>query len=255
MPAYDNLTSISQKISDLLCTAATGGGYSTRKFYTEDEETILSFLRCIILNGINVVATKADLLDRSIILELDRIDESERKALSRVKSEFEQDKPSILGGLFNVLSRAIQIYPDVQLNSLPRMADFAQWAYAIAEAIQEGYGEKFLRAYKMNTNKASEEAVSAHPVASAFIALMKRTPFWEGPVSDLLDKLENIAAREKIDTRTKEWPKAPHALSRRIREIKSNLKACGIEVEIRHKGDYKGATVQKLDAKTISDEA
>lgn len=249
MPAYDNLTSISVKISDLLCTASTGGGFSTRKFFTDDEETIFSFLRCLVLNGINVVATKADLLDRSLILELDRIDESERKAEKQIIQAFEQDKPEILSGLFSVLSRAIEIYPQVELSSLPRMADFAQWGYAVAEAIQEGYGRAFLNAYKRNISMASEEAVSAHPVASAIIALMKQTPFWEGPVSDLLDELEYIASREKIDTRTKEWPKAPHALSRRIREVKSNLKSCGIEIEIRHGGDFKVATVEKIGKK------
>ncbi|MDQ0113212.1 hypothetical protein [Paenibacillus harenae] len=53
-----------------------------------------------------------------------------------------------------------------------------------------------------------------------------------------------------LETRTKEWPKAPNALSQRIREVKSNLKSCGIEVEIRHKGDYKEATVEKNRQKT-----
>ncbi|MDH6429055.1 MULTISPECIES: hypothetical protein [unclassified Paenibacillus] len=245
MPAYDNLTSISAKVSDLLCTASTGGGFSTRKFYTDDEETIMSFLRCLILNGINVVATKADLLDRSIILELDRIEESDRRPEREILEAFEQDKPEILSGLFSVLNEAMAIYPTVELSSFPRMADFAQWGYAVAEAIKQGLGKTFLRAYNNNISKASEEAVSAHPVASAIIALMKKIPTWTGSVSDLLDELESIASREKIETRTKEWPKAPHVLSRRIREVKSNLKACGIDVEIRHKGDYKEAIIQK----------
>jgi hypothetical protein len=246
MPAYDNLTSISTKISDLLCTASTGGGFSTRKLYTDDEETIMSFHRCLVLNGINVVATKADLLDRSIILELDRIDESDRRPEREIFDVFEQDKPEILNGVFSVLSRAMAIHPQLELSVFPRMADFAKWGYAIAEAMKEGWGKSFLKAYKHNISKASEEAISAHPVASAIIALVKKTPFWEGSVSDLLDELESIASREKIETRTKEWPKAPHALSRRIREVKSNLKSCGIEVEIRHKGDYKEAIVQKV---------
>jgi hypothetical protein len=250
MPVYDNLSSITPKISDLLCTAATGGGFSTRKFFTDDEETILSFKRCVVLNGINVVASKADLLDRCIMLELDRIDEEERKEERVIVQEFQRDMPTILCGIFDVLSKAMAIYPNVQLRSLPRMADFAKWGYAIAEAIKEGYGEAFLKAYKRNRNRASEEAVSAHPVASAIIALMKTTTLWEGPVAELLNVLENIAIRERIDTRTKEWPRAPHALSRRINEVMSNLKSCGIDVVIRHGGTHKIATIQMTPARS-----
>ncbi|MGG4495460.1 hypothetical protein [Brevibacillus reuszeri] len=249
MPVYDNLSSITPKISDLLCTAATGGGFST-KFFTNDEETILSFKRCVVLNGINVVASKADLLDRCIMLELDRIDEEERKEERAIVQEFQRDMPIILGGIFDVLSKAMAIYPNVQLDSLPRMADFAKWGYAIAEAIKEGYGRAFLIAYKRNRNLASEEAVSAHPVASAIISLMKTTTLWEGPVADLLNVLENIAIRERIDTRTKEWPRAPHALSRRINEVMSNLKSCGIDVVIRHGGTHKIATIQMTPARS-----
>jgi len=249
MPAFDNLTSISEKISDLLCVAATGGGYSTRKMYSDDEETILSFKRCIILNGINVVASKADLLDRCILLELARIDESERKAEQEVWQEFNDDKPAILSGIFTVLSKALQIRPTVKLAGLQRMGDFSIWGYAIAEAIKPGLGDSFLKAYSLNIKRASEEATSAHPVASAIIAMMRKTDYWQGSVTELLGHLEDVASRERIDIRNKVWPKGPHVLSRRINEILSNLKQCGISVEIRHGGDFKVATVEKIGIK------
>ena len=53
-------------------------------------------------------------------------------------AKFEADKPSILGGIFDVLVKAMNIYPTVSLQSFPRMADFAQWGYAIGEALGTG---------------------------------------------------------------------------------------------------------------------
>ena len=79
MPCFDNLDNISSDKSDLFCIASTGGGYSKRKLYSNDDESIVSFKSRITLNGINVIATKADLLDRCIVLTLDRIPEDERK--------------------------------------------------------------------------------------------------------------------------------------------------------------------------------
>ena len=43
-------------------------GFSKRQLYTDDDDIIYHFRRCIGFNGINLRATKADLLDRAIII-------------------------------------------------------------------------------------------------------------------------------------------------------------------------------------------
>ena len=63
---FDNLSYIKEWVSDELCRAVTGSGFSTRELYTNDDDIIRNFKRCIGLNGINLGATKADLLDRSL---------------------------------------------------------------------------------------------------------------------------------------------------------------------------------------------
>jgi len=244
MPAYDNLDSLSSEKSDLLCTAATGGSFSKRALFTDDDEVLLSFKRCVVLNGINLVVTKPDLLDRSIILELERIAEEERKEERTIWEAFEADRPRIIGGALTALSKAMSIYPKVQLDRLGRMADFTRWGYAIAEAI--GYrGEDFLEAYAKNQGKSNEEAISAHPVASAVVALMAATPTWKGTVAKLLSTLEQIAEKEKINTNVRVWPNAAHVLSKRLKEVQSNLKQKGITFDIRHAGDAKNITIKK----------
>ena len=65
-------------ISDQLCRAVTGSGFTKRELYSDDNDIIYNFRRCLGFNGINLAATKADLLDRGIIMALERIPESKR---------------------------------------------------------------------------------------------------------------------------------------------------------------------------------
>ena len=55
---YENLSSIKEWISDALCRAVTGSGFSKRQLYTDDEDIIYFFQRCVGFNGINLAATK-----------------------------------------------------------------------------------------------------------------------------------------------------------------------------------------------------
>ncbi len=97
---FDNVSSISGDTSDTLCRAITGGSIQQRKLYTDAEDVIFNFMRCLTINGINNVANRSDLLDRSILLELERVPETERKELAEVYQQFEEDRATILGGAF-----------------------------------------------------------------------------------------------------------------------------------------------------------
>ncbi|MCM3360935.1 hypothetical protein [Niallia sp. MER TA 168] len=250
MPSFDNLDGLSAEKSDLLCIASTGGGFSKRTLFTDDDETLLDLLRCVGLTGINVVVTRADLIDRSIIIELDRIPEDERKEERDVWEAFEKDRASIVGGALQALANAMAIYPSVKLNKLPRMADFTRWGYAIAEVLGYG-GERFLQAYRKNRNQSNEEAISSHPVAATVVALMKENQSWSGSVASLLCELERVAEQEKINTKVKTFPKAAHILSRRLKEVKSNLEDVGITFDIRHAGDSKKVSIQKSGSNVV----
>jgi hypothetical protein len=250
MPSFDNLDGLSAEKSDLLCIASTGGGFSKRTLFTDDDETLLDLRRCVGLTGINVVVTRADLIDRSIIIELDRIPEKERKEEREVWEAFEKDRASIVGGALQTLANAMEIYQNVKLDRLPRMADFTRWGYAIADVLGYG-GERFLQAYRNNRNQSNEEAISSHPVAATVVALMKENQSWSGSVASLLSELERVAEQEKINTKVKTFPKAAHILSRRLKEVKSNLEDVGITFEIRHAGDSKKISIQKSGSNVI----
>ncbi|HBH3656767.1 TPA: hypothetical protein ACP6IR_002001 [Clostridioides difficile] len=228
---FDNIDRISNDISDLLCTATTGGGYAKRKLYTDSEQIIMNFRKGMILNGINIVATRSDLLDRCILMELDRIPQNERKLEHELNKMIENDMPKILGAIFTTISKAMDKYNSIELDNLGRLADFTKWGYAIAEVSGIG-GDVFLEAYLNNQNDSNYEAILSNPVGSSIIKLIKDKEKWEGTPTKLLSELNSIAEEDNININNNLWPKAPNALSRRLNEIRSNFQDIGINIQI-----------------------
>ena len=228
---FDNVSAISNDVSDTLCRAITGGALQQRKLYTDSEDCIYTFKRCLTINGINNVANRADLLDRSILIELERISAENRKNEQDVYADFEADRPYLLGGIFDILSKAMSIFPDVNLSKLPRMADFCRWGYAIAEAMN-GQGDEFLKEYDSNQAIQNVEAINADNCAYLIVEFMRYEKDWNGRVSDLFQKLQAKAKDLGLNPNNKSiLPQAPNALSRRIKSAKSNLEAVGITFE------------------------
>lgn len=224
MPAFDNLDKLNANLSDLLCCAVTGGSLHKRKLYTDMEDVVIPVKSCITLNGVNVVATRSDLLDRSIMFEVKRIPESQRQTERAFWTSFEGKRPYLLGAIFDVLVGAMKIMAtgDIKKDHLPRMADFAQWGYAIAEAAGIG-GENFIAAYSDNIHIVNEEIIASDPVADSIVSFMEgRTEPWSGFATELLKRLIQQSKDYNL-------PTMPNALSRRLKEVVSNLEAMGIE--------------------------
>ena len=224
---FDNVSYINEETSDTLCRAITGGGIQQRRLHTNAEDYIFRFRRCLAINGINNVATRPDLLDRAILIELERISEKDRRELSEIMKEFEDDLPFILGGIFDTLSKAMKLYPTIKLDKLPRMADFARWGYAVGEALG-GLGNEFINEYMNNQERRDIEVLNSDVVATLVIAFMKDREEWCGLVSDLHNQLLALAPHCGINNKSTDFPKHAHVLSRRLNGLKSNLQEAGI---------------------------
>lgn len=227
---FDNVTEIKDWVSDTLCRAVTGEGHSKRELYTDDEDIIYSFRSCIGINGINTALVKPDALDRAITYRLSRLEKFKNER--EFWGDFKKDKPAILGGMFNVLSKAMKIKENwtYKIPEGIRMADFCEWGEAIAQAL--GRREYvFTNTYLKKINEENLITIEGHPVGGAILELMVENDRWEGTPTELLDELNTIADDLKIDGTMKNWPKAPNALTRKINEIKTNLRESGIIVD------------------------
>ena len=235
-PMYDNVSKIPAWQSDVLCRAVTGAGFSKRKLYTDEEDVLFAFRRPLSLNGISVPATKADLLDRAVLIEHPKMGEGARKSEKELEALLEQKSPEILGAILDILVRALNVYDSIKINP-NRMADYTIWGCAITAGM--GIDAKhFLSSYEENIANQKEIAVMSNPVAGVLTSFMDSQidKSWEGSPATLYSNLLDMAKELKISTRQTIWPKNPSALSRRLNELASNLPAAGYEIERIHTG-------------------
>jgi hypothetical protein len=245
-PYFDNVSKLQPWISDILCRACTGDGFTKRKLYTDEDAVILSFKRCVGLNGIAMPLDRPDLLDRCLIFNLRQIERTKRKEEAELLAEFDRLKPKILGAMFDILSKAMRIYPTVQVKPLPRMADFARWGEAIAQAMGYEPGQ-FINAYRRKLGEQTEEVLVAHPLGLAVLSLMELRDEWRGKPTKLLNEVNAIAAKQNLDVKSEYWPKNASWLTRRLKEIETILEQEGIKIDYGH-GKERIITLSKVKA-------
>jgi hypothetical protein len=235
--AFDNLSGIRDWLSDSLCRLATGGGFATRQLYTDDEEIIFSARRPIILNGIDDIATRGDLQERSVLVSLPSILEDERREENTFWAEFEAVRPRIFGSLLSGVSAALRNVDHVHLERKPRMADFAVAATAMEDAFGWEPGS-FVEAYAVNRQQASETLLANEPIAEAIEKFLgDGQSVWSGTATELLEMLGFYV--NDSTKRSRAWPGGPQVLSRRLKRIAPALRSAGIEYTEHEQGHRK----------------
>lgn len=229
MLCYDNIDEISNDQSNLFCIASTGGDYVGREMYTNDEEHRVKLYTRLNFTSINLPTDKADFYDRCVCLTLKRIEPIERKTEESVMNAFKEDIPFLLDRIFRILSKAMQLLPEVEISEFPRMADFAKWGYVIAEVLGYG-GEVFLKAYEDNQRELIAKMLEEDSLATALISYIEKKKSFSGTATELLSELTFFADNNDIDTRWG-WVKTVKSLGRRLENLQSPLRDYDIFVE------------------------
>lgn len=132
--AFDNMSWISNEISDTFCMLATGIATGKRTNYTDDEEFAFSAMRPVIFNGIpGELTERSDLADRVIKLHIPPM--AERRGPSEMEREFLEVWPGVLGALLDGLVGAIRDWQSIKVPNPAHMMDFEQWAEAGCRAM------------------------------------------------------------------------------------------------------------------------
>lgn len=241
--AFDNLSGVGLKMADSLCKLATGGGFTTRKFFKNTEEVVIESHRPLILNGIDFIARRPDLASRAIIINLSPINNKERLTEEEMLNKIELLKPKILGALLDALSIALRNYNDVKLDSTPRMADFAKFA----TAAEVGFGfEKgtFLKEYERNQKETAEEAVEHDLLVSTIIDCLEREKRISGTATFILEKLRKYISLEAQTS--KQWIKSSNQLKDQLTRVQPVLTANGVNYYYRRTGSARIHTLEKF---------
>ena len=245
----DNLSYLKADVSDALYRLCTGEGGSKRVLYKDDDDFLYQMQRVVAFNGVNNVVDKPDLLDRSVLVSLERVPDNERKEEEELLNQYRQAKPRILGAIFTVIAKALELRPGIALKSPARLADFVRWGEAVSQTLGHPAGA-LERAYRKNVSRQNDAAIAEAPVGDAIVLLMEGRDVWEGTASDLLKELEAVATPAGVDVGSHKWPNAANALWRRVKEVRPNLIALGIKAN-----NYKSGTRRITLTRISSEEA
>ncbi len=231
---FDNMSSLDVESSDMFCRACSGAGYVKRELYSDDNDIGYVFKHLIGINGVVNIASRADLVDRILSIELDAISPDKRLTDAAIWQKHNAEKPMLLGECFTVVSQALALEPTLkeQIPTSTRMADFAYWGYLVAEAMGIG-GMNFFNTYRSLVNTQDADVIDNNLLASVFEHYVTNYPIIinEITASDLLVALnkeaENLCPDYKHNRR---WPDSPQWLWRRLSEYLTNFQQKGIVV-------------------------
>jgi len=176
----------------------------------------------VVLNGIEEIASRPDLVDRAVTLTLKAIPSTSRRTEGEFGASFQEAHPYILGGLLDAVVGGLHAAPSTRIAMLPRMADFALWATACESGLKLPQGS-FLAAYARNRAESNTAAIEAAVIGPYLMELMAERPDggWSGTATELLDEINRLAP----DTVSKQrsWSKRANHLTGKLRSIAPNL--------------------------------
>ncbi|MBJ2163674.1 hypothetical protein IHV84_06795 [Acidovorax sp. IB03] len=225
--SYENLSGLTPEQQDAFCTLATGGGFASRQLYTNGEEHVMETKRPVVLNGIAVVATRPDLIDRVIHVDLPTIPADARRDDADTYAGWERDQSKVFAGLLDLFSAALAILPTVKLTQKQRMADYERLGEAVARAMGFAAGE-FQQQYAELVRAGIDRALESNAVAQAldkYLAERVLPINWQGTAGQLYDLLNTHSIPDRSS-----WPRSPKGLSDQLRRIAPAYRAKGIDI-------------------------
>lgn len=237
---FDNTAALSAKISNVLCAAITGSKEAKRKLYTDADQVVLNLHNMVVINGIDIVPYKSDLAERSLLFELLPISREKRKTDSEFWSDFEADRPLILGAICNVLVEAMKLLPTINATGLHRMADSNKEMLAIAMAL--GISETdFQKILWDNTKKLQAAYANNNPFVDCIASFVKLKGTIYKPAAEVYGEvLASIPGNKNF------FPDSPSAFSRRLNEEKDALEQVGIRFSKAKRSDANYIKLEKI---------
>jgi hypothetical protein len=224
----DNQNSLPEWFQDTLCRLVTGESDSKRVLYSDDDDLVWSMQRAVLLNGINPPTDRGDVQDRTLPIELERLDKRKRLPEDDFWMQFSLKHPELLGAVFDALSGALRERHTIQLEERPRLADWGLYAAALYES--QGWGvSTFVEDWKGVEETQQQGTLDGSIVAQAVILYMKGKDRVELSAAKLHAAIES-SAEDDLDLKDdKTWPKTGRTLWKKIREVTPLLEAHGIQ--------------------------
>ena len=189
---FDNVGSISPRLSDLLCQLISGGGVRERMLYTNGEVFADEIKVLVVMTSRTQVVQEADLIDRTAVARLRPLAEEERREEAEVLTDLERIKGAAFGGLLDAVAGALREYSRTRPSGLPRLADITRFVTAAERAMGWDVGS-FHAALAGTQADSLVESIESSLYASAVVSFMTTRAEWSGTSSELLKALTALA--------------------------------------------------------------
>jgi hypothetical protein len=101
----DNMSSVEKWLSDLISSVITGSGFESRKLYSHQ-----GIVNMVLKPGsVNRVFMEHDAMTRQVVQEFLEVNTKDMRTEDVIGDKFEEIRPQILGCIFDILSKAIEV--------------------------------------------------------------------------------------------------------------------------------------------------
>ncbi len=211
----DNVRTLSEFFSDAICRAVTGDGNVSRELYTNGGLFVSKFRRFVVMNGIGITGIQDDLRDRLISFKFPVIPNTQRRTEREIRRAWEEIRPGVYGSLLDLVSRVLTILPSLEMDEMPRMADFSRVLAAMDKAI----GTESLNQYLDDVALSAVSSVSEDPI----IEVIQRT-IPDGFYGSSKVLLECILENYKVENLPKGFPATAREMTGYLRRIVPTLR-------------------------------
>jgi len=244
--AYDNLSSISNWLSDAMCRISTGSAFTKRTQYTNRDREIFKAAQPQVLNGIADVVRRDDIIARGLMVTLPTLEEHREK--SAVWAEIFAARPKILGALYSAAAAGLasEKRSEEVETVAHRMADFTRWGVRAEAALGLTPGT-LKQALGASGVEGVTTVLEAEPISGWVFRIARSFSIeapWEGTATNFLDLLNDRETDEAVK-RSRGWPKDARGLSSTMSRLAHPLRSIGVSWE-RVNRSNKGGKMYRL---------
>lgn len=230
LPAWDNVTNISEDGANFLSRLVTGESVEKRQLYSDDELVRITYRRSGIITGLTVPrGIKPDTLDRLVLIAVQPL-EGERLSEGTLQAEWQEIHPRVLGAVLDQTAHMLGRLPQAagQNTAGLRMADYAEALWAVDPALYAAYAE--------NVSGARAEMAEDDPFIQTLLAWLRAAGGkWEGTADDA----RKAAEQHQVDPAEQWWPTSARSFSDQVTNVSELLRAVGITVAFRRSNGKK----------------
>jgi energy-coupling factor transporter ATP-binding protein EcfA2 len=233
MLTADNMTKMSEDVSNWLCSLVTGHRVVERMLYTNADTFAYSLKRTGIFTGkIKPSGMESDAEERMIFLEFERMTVSRIRADDDLMADLREAHPRILGAVLDDMAAVLAVVADVSIEDTAgyRFVNFAKVFAAMDRVDVPGY----IDALNREATEALTERVFDEPVLIALLrAVATDGGEWAGTSGELLAAMGRFAPEDAGRSGRAWWPASPRALGTHLRNQQHALSLAGLSIEFR----------------------